>query len=236
MAGLVAGGAVLALCTAINWLLGRLRRDYRPDAWWRAWLVGAPALVIALPVIVMTANQPRLPVIHALKTTSVALFGLALGLMPGRIAAVQPWALFRLSLDGFCLALVLYAVAMIERAVDLVARGISGAALLLALVLVTALLGLMAMSILYVWRRWPIPSASGILMAGLGIVYPLGALAHHLFVGLEGHWYISDSDNFFSRSWALQIFAWGVGLGLALVVTWLRRLVAWKRTASGDPA
>lgn len=60
MAGLVASGAVLVLYGAANWLLGRLRADYRPPVCRRVWALCAGPLLVGLPLITLTLNRPTL--------------------------------------------------------------------------------------------------------------------------------------------------------------------------------
>ena len=96
MAGLVAGGIVLILNAGVNWLLGRLLSGFRPPEWWQVWLLTAGPLILGIPLITMTANETTLPAGLALWVTLVALMGLALALLPGRMAAGLSAAFFRL--------------------------------------------------------------------------------------------------------------------------------------------
>ena len=73
MSGLVASGAVMIPYLGINLVLGRAVRTFRAPEWRRLWLLCAVPLSIAIPAIVMTANDPVLPPIHAAQVTAVTL-------------------------------------------------------------------------------------------------------------------------------------------------------------------
>ena len=70
MAGLVAGGVVIAGYTVALFCAGRLRRAYRPPPWWRVWLLCALPLLAGIPAITMTVNAPTLLLPDALAVTA----------------------------------------------------------------------------------------------------------------------------------------------------------------------
>ena len=90
MAGLVAAGIVMCLYVGASWLLGRLWRGYLPPAWWRVWLVAAAPLAVLIPLLVMTVNEPRLPLLNAAQVTLATILGLGLAVAPGSLAARRP--------------------------------------------------------------------------------------------------------------------------------------------------
>ncbi len=231
MAGLVASGAVLVLYTGLNWLLGRLSRRYRPPAWPRVWAASAVPLLVGIPAITMTANQPTLPAWNAAQVTLATLLGLALALPPGEMAARHPGTLALLALDGLGLASLLLSLC----ALDLVPRWLAhGSTVYVVMMVVSAGLGivwLLAMTGFRAWRRTPVPSTLTLFVAGLAVAYLFMPLVHHL-LGTDGYFYISDSDNFFSRSAPVQLLTWGVSAAVALGVTRLRERVA-ARMAEG---
>ncbi|MCZ7542669.1 MAG: hypothetical protein M5R40_03615 [Anaerolineae bacterium] len=225
MAGLVASGAVMALCVAANWLLGRFVRGYRPPRWPRVWAACAVPLTVGLPLITMTANAPVLPAANAALVTLVTLAGLALALLPGEMAAARPLRLVLLASDGFGLALILlYLVSL-----DLVGRWLANGALwyvqMLVVALVLGVAWLLVMSAVRVWRRTTIPGAAALFASALCIAYLLMPLVHHTLV-TDGYYYISDSDNFFARSGLLQAATWAAAALLALAITRLRHYLA----------
>ena len=77
MCGLVAAGIVMLIYISVNWVLGRIarRRDeaYRPPSWHRVWLACAIPLIVGIPAITMTFNQPVLPLSLALACAMATL-------------------------------------------------------------------------------------------------------------------------------------------------------------------
>ncbi len=228
MAGLVAGGAVLVLHTAASWLLGRLVANYRAPVWWRVWALCAVPLAIGIPLITMTANQPTLPASNAAQATLAALIGLALALMPGRMAAKRPWDLAWLASDGLGMMLVLLHLSTIEHVAWGLAHGRTWFLAVSAAILAVGLGWLLAMTGLYLWRRKPPPGATRLFLAGAIAACLLMPLVHHT-MGTDGYFYISTADNFFASNAALQIAAWLVGAGMAVGIARLRRWLQGRR-------
>jgi hypothetical protein len=229
MSALVAAGAVMILYVASNWLAGRFFSDYRPPAWWQVWGLCAPALLLAIPLMTMNLNRPVLPARHAVQVTLTALAGLALALAPGRMAARHALDLFLLSLDGLALMLLLSAALGLERFGRWLTGGNCFYIGAMALSVVVGLFLLLALTILRTWRRRPTPSRWELFVAGLCVAYLVMPLLHH--VGFtDGYYYISDSDNFFTRDVRLQLAIWLVILLLAAGVTWLRDRVQFNRS------
>jgi hypothetical protein len=227
MAGLVASGCLMALYTAASWALARLTARYRPPAWWRVWAVCALVLIPGVLAITMTANQPTLPLRHAAQVTLATLIGVALAVSPGRLAAERPGELLWLAADGFGVALLSNLI-HIEKVGRWLARGGTLWVRMMIVSLATGAALLLALTGLRTWFRRPIPSAGALLVAGACIAYLLLPLAHHV-VGTDGYYYISDSDNFFAQSPAVQLIAWSVIGVLVLGVTWVRKRVASSR-------
>lgn len=219
MTGLVAGGLALTLYTAACWLGGRLARGYRPPEWRRAWAASSAPLLVAVPLITMTVNQPTLPLWNAAQTTLAAVLGLGLALMPGSMAAERPWDLFLLALDGWGMAIFLLCVAMLERVQSYLERGNVWPLLIVVVGLGCAITWLLLLTAVRAWRRWSVPRAGELFVAGLCVAYLLLVELHFV---TNGYFYISDSDNFFSRAWALQALAWLAAGALALGLTRLR--------------
>jgi hypothetical protein len=228
MAGLVASGAAMVLYTAASWLLARLGANCRSPAWWRVWAVCASVLVVGVPVITMTVNEPTLPLRHAVQVTLVTLFGVGLALRPGGLAAERPGELLWLAADGFGLVLLLNLI-HIEKVRRWLARGGILWVRMMVVSLVVGVAWLFVVTGLRLWLRRRIPSAAAMLVAGVSIAYLLLPLMHHL-VGTDGYYYISDSDNFFAQNVAVQLVVWLVLGGLALGVTWLRERAAARYT------
>jgi len=228
MAGLVAGGAVAALYAALNWLLGRTVAGYRPPVWWRVWAPSALLLVIGVPAITMTVNQPALPASNAAQTTIATLIGLALALIPGYLAAEPPGALVWLAADGWGLMLVMLSLPNLEHATRWLAAGRAWWVWLSVASIAAGVGWLLVMTGLYVWRRRSIPDAAAVFVAGLSVAYLLMPLLHHVSF-TDGYFYISNSDNFFGRNVPLQMVAWLIAAGLVLGMTRLRTNLATRR-------
>jgi hypothetical protein len=243
MSGLVAAGAVMVLYMAIHFVLGRVAKTFRAPEWWRVWILCALPLSIAIPAIVMTVNDPVLPLANAVQVTGVMLLGLALAVVLGQVAAKRPLAYSLLMLDGFALACLLLALPSFEDYPRWLARG-STTFIYMHLAVVTAaiMLLLLMTGVHYAWQRAEIPDPILWFIAGLDVSYLFLPLCHHLFwCKDDGSWadpdyfaYISDADNYFARSPLVQI---GVWIAVALVVLGLTRLRLWlfgQRTASKE--
>jgi hypothetical protein len=231
MAGLVASGAVMVLYVGVNWLLGRLRPNYQPPEWWRVWTLCVGPLLMGIPLITMTVNQPTLPALNAVQITLVTLIGLALALMPGRIATESPVDFILLALDGGALMLILLYLSALEDVPWWLASGRTLYLGMLVTCLVVGIAWLFIMTGLRIWRRTSIPGAVAVFIAGLCVAYLLMPLVHHVSF-TDGYYYISDKDNFFARNGALQIIAWLVVAVIALGVTRLRACLVARRAKS----
>ncbi len=234
MSGLVASGAVMVLYIAANLVLGRVLKRFRPPTWWRLCVLCAIPLSIAIPAIVMTVNDPVLPLANGAQVTAVTLIGLALVVMLGQLAAKRPLAYILLMIDGLGLACLLLSLIRLENYALWIYRGGMGTTygyLVLALI-VLGVGWMIVMTAFRYWRRTQAPSAAAWLVAGLDIAYLLLPLSHHLFASRDyGSWaapayfgYISDADNFFARSLPLQI---GVWIAVALIALGFTRLRLW---------
>lgn len=220
MAGLVAAGIVMCLYVGASLLLGRLWPGYRPPTWWRVWLVAALPLVVGIPLVVMTVNEPRLPWVNAAQVTLAAVVGLGLAVAPGGLAARRPGRFFLLTVDGWGVAGVLFGIAFSLRVLEMAQRGASRPLTILAVWTISSFLVLLAMTFVYAWRP-PAPSSQQLAVAGLCVAYLLLPAVHHLGF-TDGYYYITTADNFFAEAWPLQIVAWLVTAGVILAITWLR--------------
>lgn len=234
MAGLVAAGTVMVPYVTINLVLGRLFKSFRAPVWWRLWLLCAIPLLIAIPALVMTVNDPGLPLSNAVQVTLATLVGLALALLPGRMAAEKPRTLVWLMVDGLAPAILLLSLIRIDSVSDWLARE------RVSLVVYMIILCLIGLALLVVttafcwWLRIHPPDAATWLAAGFSIAYLLLPLCHYLFAGGSNgaiHFaYITDSANFFVHNGLAQIGIWGaVGL-FALGLTRLRKWLVRRRT------
>lgn len=233
MSGLVDAGAVMVPYIALNFVLGRLVKSYRAPVWWRLWLLCAIPLLVAIPALVMTVNDPVLPLANAVQVTLAVLVGLALALLPGKIAAEKPRTLVWLMVDGLAPAILLLSLIRIDSIGDWLARGrvsfmyYSGA-------LVAAGLALLAVNtVVCWWRRIQPPDTAAWLASGFSIAYLLMPLCHYLFAGGSNraiHFaYITDSANFFANNALIQIGIWGSVALPALGVTRLRQQLVLRR-------
>jgi hypothetical protein len=221
MAGLVACGAVMCLYTITNWLLGRVHQNYTPPTWWHVWLLSAFPLIIGIPAITMTFNQPPLPFPYAIACLVATLAGLAFALAPGSLAAQRPSDLAWLALDGLGLMPAL----LLLRAIELPSRGLVGVSLAY-FVAVGSILGgaiwLGIMTGLRAWRHRSWPTACALFVAGLCLSYLWMPLVHHLFFTPRDYRYISTSSNFFAFNFGIQLMVFFITGILAVGFTRLR--------------
>ena len=243
MSALVASGAVMVVYLAAHLVLGRASKRFRVPVWWRVWVLCAIPLAIAVPAIVMTVNEPVLPLALAAQVAAVMLIGLALAMRLGLLAAARPLAFVLALIDGGALAALLVFLTSFERYPAWLARG-SKTYILLHLVFVGASISLLAaMTIVYVlWRRAPMPEVQTMLVAGLDIGYLLMPLVHHLFFSTDRgsrldpgpYSYITSADNYFAHSAWVQLGTWLVVALIALGVYRLRVLLLERRAGAED--
>jgi hypothetical protein len=224
MAGLVASGMVMVFYTIGNWVWGRIarlrHRTYQPPAWWRVWLWVAPPLLVGIPLITMTQNQPTLPWFLALQCTAATLGGLALALVPGSLAAGKPSALVWSTLYGIGVTAEL----LLLRVLELPGRGLVSPSTA-AWVALGSVLGGSSWLLLMVWlrrrRQLPALGAQTILVAGVSLSYVILPLVHYLFFVPPAYRYISTATNFFAFSPEVQLLTVGVAALMALGAAWV---------------
>ena len=217
MTGPVAGGGILVLYSATNWLAGRLITGYRPPPWQRVWLVAALSVGFTLPVLVMTQNHPPMPALIAGRVTGATLIALVFAIVPGDWAATRPSQLLWLAAQGMGVALLLQTAIHIPR-MGIWLQQDRGA-------WVVVVIGGLCVGVAWLWmlnvvhrqRGAPKTDTRLQLAAGFCIAYLLLPLLHHL-VGTDGYFYITDSDNFFARTVAAQLAAWGATAGAVWLV------------------
>lgn len=211
MTGLVASGVVLALYALSQWLIGRLMglrfQVYTPPPWWSVWVLSVPVLLMGIAAITMTQNRPTLPLELAAAVTATTLAGLAVALMPGRLAAQQPAELAWLGLNGAGLVPML----LLVRAIELPGRSLATP----ELAYTAAIGGCLASVAGLILLRWlrarlgrPPVGAGQLLLAGLAVSYLLLPLAHYLFFTPPAYRYISAASNFFAFSPGVQVLSW----------------------------
>jgi len=199
-------------------------RPYVPPAWWRVWVVAAPAVLIGIPLITMRVNEPTLPPGDAAACVGATLVGLAFALMPGAAAAERPVDLVWTALHGAGLMPAL----LLVRALELPGQGLISPAVAWGVAVGGTLSGgawLMLVAGMEAWRGRSSPSAGAILVSGLCVSYLLMPVVHHLLATPPGYRYITTSSNFFADHVGLQALALLVAGLLALGVP---RLQGWR--------
>jgi hypothetical protein len=234
MAGLVVAGAVMVLYVLANWLLDRIFNDSRSPDWWRVWVGSAVPLIVGIPAITMTVNQPTMPFVTAAQITLATLIGLGIALPPGQLAAERPGILFLLAIDGLALMFVLLNTPALEDVGRWWASGRMWYLWMMAAGYVVGVILLLIVTILHFWLRTAIPRAVEVFVAGLCVAYLLMPLLHHISFS-DGYYYITNKDNFFSRSSVfLQIVTWLLAGGIAWGITWLRKYLAVLRPVNDE--
>ncbi|MBN1218591.1 MAG: hypothetical protein JXM69_06675 [Anaerolineae bacterium] len=227
MAGLVASGVMLVLYVLANLILGRLTSSYQAPGWQRIWLMSVIPLVVGIPLITMTVNQPTLPAWNAAQVTLVTLIGLALALLPGEMAARRPVHLGLLVVDGFGLMMLLLNTAALEETPRWLASGRTVYFWMMGLGLMMGVGLLLVMTGVHIWWRTFIPKASEVFVAGLCVAYLLMPLLHHVCF-TDGYYYLTDQDNFLARNMVFQVTVWLLAAAMAAGVTRLREYLAAK--------
>jgi hypothetical protein len=231
MSGLVASGAVMAPYSAANFVLGRVVRWFRAPEWWRLWVLCAIPLLIAIPAIVMTVNEPVLPPLNAAQVTAATLIALAFAVRLGRVAAGRPVAYILLMIDGLALACLLMALRALESYPRWLARLSTGPIYRFLAVLAVGVGLLIVMTAVYAWwRRVETPAFGSLIIAAVDIHYLFLPVYHHLcWCKDDGSWtdpdyfaYIPAAENYFSRSVLFQLAVWATVAMVALGVTRLR--------------
>lgn len=222
MAGLVASGAMLVVYTAINWLLGRLRPEYKPPDWKRVWAICAPILLVGLPAITMTANDPPLPAGYAAIVTAVTLVGTGLALSWGKMAARCPARLIWLAADGLGLTFIVLNLIGVERVGRWLAQGRTAYITMMVFFLIFGIVWLAGVTIINIGFHLHCPTPCAMVLSCFSISYLILPLVHHI-IGTNGYFYISDSDNFFAQHFSVQAAIWLVVLGIAFVTSLIRQ-------------
>ena len=222
MAGLIATGIVLVLYVSLNWFLGQMAahrgRPYCPPAWLSVWALCVLPLVIGIPLITMTLNEPTLPLGLAVACLISTLAGLALALLPGRLAATKPMELVWLAVDGAGLVPIL----LLLKVIELPATGLrlpfppEFVPLFAVGIVAAGVIWLGVMTLFRRWRRRPAPGAVELLLAGFSLSYLLMPLIHYLLATPSEYRYISAASNFFAASIVVQIVTFGVATALAI--------------------
>lgn len=228
MTGFVASGAVMALYGAANFILGRIRKSYHAPVWWRVWGVCAIPLIIGVPAIVMTVNDPVLPLRHAAQVTVALLVALAIAFWFGERAARQPVGSILLMVDGVALT----GLYLITSGLDDLIEGRPGRATSYLVIAMIGLILLTINSVITTWRRkLQIPTAITLFAGYASVQYLFIPLIHYLFFSID-EGYIPSADNYFifAHNIPAQIGVWGVMFLLALGVT---RLRVWLRSLRG---
>ena len=208
MTGLVASGAVMVLYLAANITLRLFSRTYMPPAWFKVWIIPAVCIVVGIPLITMTTtNAPALPPAFTLWVTAVALSGLVFALLPGTYGVKHPFETILLAVDGAGLSFILTGAAAIEEFPGWLERGARHFVTLSVVIIFAGLvitLGMVGLRFIMKWRN---VTASRLFLAGICLTYPGLSILHHVLFS-DGYFYITDSDNFFTRNILLQGAIW----------------------------
>ena len=183
MTGLVASGLVSLLYLAAALMGGYLLPYTRPPRWHRLWLSCAVPLVVAIPAIVMTVNEPTLPLSNSLQVTAATLVGLALALRIGELVIRRPLrGVVWLLADGSALAMLLIAFTSLQNFPRWLSSGNTG--FISGVIAFTFVgLGILALTtVLRTWRRVPMPAAARSVDNRFGSHLPLAAFVSSLLL------------------------------------------------------
>ena len=228
MAAFVAGGFILVLYTAANWLIGRLRAGYTPPPWPNVWLVCAPLFILFIPAITMNVNTPVLPWSYAVMVTAAALIAIALASIPGDMAAGKPRDLVWLAADGWGLAFILMTLAQLDDIGRWLANGLDWRTIISLVFIALGVGWLLLLTAVRYWRGVFTGDFVSLAIAAACMTYLFLPLMHFL-IGTDGYFYITNSDNFMAGTIWMQLAAWAFTALIIWVLLALRgRLEARK--------
>ena len=203
MSGLVACGFVLLIYFPVSFILFRAKNNFTPPALKHVLLFSFPVLTAGTLIITMTLNHPVLPFLPALKVLLATLLGLAVVLKTVELAGEKMLKILLCGIDGLALALIMIFTSTLASNFHF----LSSPQLTIFLILSAFCFGILIISsIIYVWKNMK-SDAETIYISTLAIAYPFGTVFHYL-VGTDGHYYISNSDNFFTRNFWIQLLIW----------------------------
>ncbi|SHI86544.1 hypothetical protein SAMN05444280_10746 [Tangfeifania diversioriginum] len=216
MSGLVACGFVLLIYFPVSFILSRAKNNFTPPALKHVLLFSFPVLTAGTLIITMTLNHPVLPFLHALKVLLATLLGLAVVLKTVELAGEKMLKILLYGIDGVALALIMIMSSTLASNFHF----LSPPQLTIFLIICALCFGILGFtSIFYVWKN--IKSVSKeIIITAFTIGYPFGTVFHYL-VGTNGHYYITNSDNFFTRNFLIQLLIW---LSVYTIVSGIVRL------------
>lgn len=219
MSGLVVSGFVLLIYFPVNFILFRGFKNYSPPSWKSISLISFPILVAGTFFITTALNQPTIPFSHAIKVTLATLAGLGIVLKTTELAGKKVLNLILYAADGFAIGFIMLTTSGWLSNLDY----LPGWRITFILITYGVCLFILVISaIIYVLRKIE-SSPNLIFITALTIAYPFGTVFHYL-VGTDGHFYITNSDNFFTKNIFLQIFVCIVGYLITLF------LCRWRNT------
>jgi len=225
MSGLVASGFVLLFYFPVNFVLFHTRKHYSPPSPKNVLLFSLPVLTAGTFIITMTMNQPVLPLLHALKVLLATLLGLAVVLKNVELAGEKKLKILLLGIDGLALIMIMTSTLASNF------YFLSSTQFNIFLIICALCFGILAFtSIFYVWKKAK-SVLKEILIAAFTIAYPFGAVFHY-FAGTYGHFYISNSSNFFAQNTGLQLLIWTIVFLIIRGITFLRNRMINETTTS----
>ena len=168
----------------------------------------------------MTMNQPTLPYFVAAKTTIITIAGLALAVIPGKMATERPWSLVWLVMDGGALMLVLILATSVEDIAWWIEIGASFRLGMLVIGVGVGIVGLLILSALRRRFRVPMTGTIALMISGACVAYLLMPLVHRVLVTEFTN--ISSASNFFVGNGLLQTGIWLFSGAVAYGITQIR--------------
>jgi len=209
MTGLVVGGIVMVLYTAIHVVISNISPHYVPPPWWQVWFWAALPLIIIIPAIVMNVNHPTLPADIAGMITAVAILALALALPPAAIVTHSLAQFGWLMLAG----LGIMPSILLLRVIELPQQGLINPTVAYIIGIGSTIIGIIwgfLIGWIYVRRQQTHWTTFQLITSSLQISYLLLPLVHHLLMTPPRYRYISSTQNFFATNPLLQITVWGI--------------------------
>ncbi|MDO5561386.1 MAG: hypothetical protein Q4G02_01260 [bacterium] len=216
IAGLIVSGALFIIYTLINLLIKKIKPNYQLPNWKRVEQLNFLLSFLPIFLILIYFGQPTLPIVIAVASIIILNAGISLALYLSNYIIDN----FRQAIFTFLYGLSIVPILILfPLGIDFGLRKniLTTPIIISTITIVFSLLWLIIMTFISKKMKQPIPSTKNILLSSLMITYGLGPLLHY-FVSHPNYPYISNSGNFFSSHFFIQILAWTIALGILWLI------------------
>lgn len=228
MTGLVAAGIVSLGYGLFNWVvartMGTFKRKYTPPNWLLVWLWSILPVGTGIVWITTTQNTPVLPQSIALGVAATAILGLFPALAIGTEMAFPTWRIF----GTFIAAGGVIPIVLLLRAIELPAQGILSAKQAMSMAFGGVIFGVIWLTVaIAVFQHQQIHlNRLDIVLFGGYLTYEILPLVHYLLLTPTPYHYITVTDNFFAKSFVIQIISWLAAISSVIGADYIIKLLA----------